>query len=145
MASLKLALPPGCPIDATLFTCLMENRLPSNFPSHIKYDLKRRLFSLGTKMMKVRKFMDAKLSQFTFKANHLFSQIHNCLLQPEVEADGDKFVKGIYSGLAHILRKCVTRLKYVVTDSTRNEVIDILETYYVKVCLTLAVGLSDET
>lgn len=53
MSSLKLAIPIGAPIDATIFNILMENRLPLNLPTHIKYDLKQRLFSLGTKMMKV--------------------------------------------------------------------------------------------
>jgi len=49
-------------------------------------------------------------------------KIHNCILQPDVDADGDDFVKGTYSGLASILRKCINRVKYVVADSTRNEV-----------------------
>lgn len=48
--------------------------------------------------------------------------MHNCLAQPDVDGDGSAFVRGHYSGLTGIFRKCITRLKYVITDSTRNEV-----------------------
>lgn len=50
-------------------------------------------------------------------------QIHNCILQPDVDEDGDRFQKGRYAGLADIFRKCISRLKYIIADSTRKEVL----------------------
>lgn len=91
--SLKLPVPVGEPIDATLFNCLLNNKIPLEFPSAVKYNLKCRLFSLGSVLIK----------------------IHNCLLQREGNSSGE------YSGLEIALRKCFTRLKYVISDSIKNE------------------------
>lgn len=62
MDSLKLPIAPGEPIDGTVFMCIMNNKLPLDLPSTIKHDLKKRLFNVGSVVMKM----------------------HNCLLQPGI-------------------------------------------------------------
>jgi hypothetical protein len=62
MASLKLQVPPGQPIDGTVFACIMNNRLPLELPSIVKHDLKKRLFHVGSALMKM----------------------HNCLIRPGI-------------------------------------------------------------
>jgi hypothetical protein len=53
MTQLKLAIKPGQPIDATLFKCILDNRVPMEYPSAIKHDLKQRLFNVGTTILKI--------------------------------------------------------------------------------------------
>jgi hypothetical protein len=62
MAALQLPVPPGAPIDGTAFACILNNKLPLDLPSPVKHDLKKRLFHVGTVVMKM----------------------HNCLLQPGI-------------------------------------------------------------
>lgn len=54
MASLKLQVPPGQSIDGTAFACVMNNRLPLELPSMVKHDLKKRLFHVGSVLIKMR-------------------------------------------------------------------------------------------
>jgi hypothetical protein len=95
---LQLPVPIGQPIDATLFTVLQMNRLPIEFPPRVKYDLKCRLFALGARLIK----------------------LNNCLLQREINDEGE-WQPGEYSAMCEVLRKCFVRLKWVISDSIRNE------------------------
>ena len=60
LAGLKLAKPVGAPLDSRLFDIVKNNKLPTDLPSAEKYELKQRLFELGTLLLKM----------------------HNCLCQP---------------------------------------------------------------
>ena len=60
LAGLKLAKPVGAPLDSRLFDIVKNNKLPTDLPSAEKYELKQRLFELGTVLLKM----------------------HNCLCQP---------------------------------------------------------------
>jgi hypothetical protein len=53
MTQLELAIPPGEPFDATLFNCILNNKLPMEYPSTVKHDLKQRLFNVGCTILKI--------------------------------------------------------------------------------------------
>jgi hypothetical protein len=81
-ADLKFQIPLDEPIDATLFTVLVANHMPLEYPSNIKFNLKCRLFALGSTLIK----------------------LHNCLCQLE---DGEL---SVFSGIVGVVRKSFRRV-----------------------------------
>lgn len=53
MSQLGLPVPIGQPLDATLFSAIVAQKLPADIPSMVKYQLKKRLFHVGTTVVKM--------------------------------------------------------------------------------------------
>jgi len=85
MALCRLKIPIGQPIDATVFQCLSSNRLPLELPSNTKHDLKRRLFKVGTVVMKM----------------------HNCLMQPGEYQGLEPLLRKSFARLKYVLTDAI--------------------------------------
>jgi hypothetical protein len=85
MGLCQLNVPVGEPIDATVFQCLMQNRLPLELPSTIKHDLKQRLFKVGTVVMKM----------------------HNCLCQPGEYQGLEPLLRKSFARLKYVLTDAI--------------------------------------
>jgi len=85
MADVKLPVPMGDPIDSTIFVTLLNNKLPLDLPSMVKHDLKRRLYHVGTTIIKM----------------------HNCLAQPGEYQGLEMLLRKSFARLKYVLTDAI--------------------------------------
>lgn len=85
LEALELPVKLGDPIDATVFTCLLQNKLPLELPSTVKYDIKKRMFALGTTVIKM----------------------HNCLCQPGEFQGLEPLLRKCFARLKYVLTDAI--------------------------------------